>query len=125
MTLYRTILRKCRPIYKLGMFVLMIGMVLAGIGLAVGLFGKGWMICLIGIGCAAVGIIIGQVAEISLTNEMKNMVVSVTAKQAHELAARHLKASGDDVDDTEVFLGKFIGEMDWREKQKRKQNHDT
>ena len=125
MGLYRTILRKCRPIYRLGIFVLMVGMVLAAIGLVVGLFGKGWMILLIGVGCALAGIIIGQIAEICLTNEMKFLVESVTAKQAHDLAARHLKASGDDVDDTEVFLGKFIEETDWQEKQKSKQSHDT
>lgn len=125
MTPYRTILRECRPIYRFGIFMLMVGMAIAGIGLVVGLFGKGWIVCLIGIGFAVVGIIIGQAAEITLTNEMKNMVGSVTAKQAHELAVRHLKAIGDDVDDTEVFLGKFIEEMDWQEKQRRNQTHDT
>jgi hypothetical protein len=102
--------------------MLMVGMVVAGIGLVVGLFGKGWIVCFVGVGCGVVGIIIGQAAEVALTNEMKNMVESVTAKQAHDLAVRHLKAIGDDVDDTEVFLGKFIGEMDWKAKHP---NHDT
>ena len=125
MSLYRTILQKCRPIYQFGMFLLMVGMVVAVIGLIVIFFGKGWIVLLIGAGCAVAGIIIGQVAEISLTNEMKSLVESVTAKQAHDLAVQHLLAHGDDVDDTEVFLGKFIGAMDRQEKQERKQNHDT
>ncbi len=122
MTPYRTILRTCRPIYKFGVLVLMAGMILAGLGLVVGMFGKGWVTFLIGIGGAAVGIIIGQVAMVSLTNEMKFLAKSVTAKQAHDLAARHLQAHEDDVADTEVFLGKFIGEMDWQEKQREERN---
>jgi hypothetical protein len=125
MKLYKTILKNCRPIYKLGMLVLKIGMVLAAIGLVVGLLGKAWMTFLIGIGCAVVGIFIGQVALISLTNEMKLLVEPLTAKQAHDLAAQHLQAQGDDVDDTEVFLGKFSSDMDWQEKQKRMLHNDT
>lgn len=103
----------------------MVGMVLSAIGLIVGLFGKGWTLLLIGVGCAAVGILIGQVAECCLANEMKSLVDSVTAKQAHDMAAQHLQARGEDVDDTEVFLGKFIGEMDWQKKQKQKKSHET
>ncbi len=119
MSLYRKILQKCRPIYRFGMSLLIVGMVVFAIGLIVGLFGKGWMVLLIGVGCIVAGIIIGQVAEICLTNEMKFLVDSLTAKQAHDMAAQHLQARGPDVDDTEVFLGKFIVEMDWQEKEKK------
>jgi hypothetical protein len=106
------------------MQVLKIGMILAALGLLVGLFGKGWATILIGIGCAVLGILIGNVALISLTNEMKYLDESVNAKQAHDLAAQHLHAHGD-LDDSEVFLGKFVSDMEWREKQKRTEHNDT
>jgi hypothetical protein len=103
----------------------MVAMVSAIVGLVVGLLGKGWIVLLVSGACAVVGIIIGQVAEMCLANEMKFLVESVTAKEAHDLAARHLQSHGDDVDETGVFLGKFIADTDWREKQKKKQTHDT
>jgi hypothetical protein len=119
--MYKLILRKCRPIYRFGMFVLMVAMISAVMGLVVCLLGKGWIILLISGICAAFGIVIGQTAELCLANEMKFLVDSVTAKEAHDLAARYLRSHGDDVDETDVFLGKFIADQDWREKQKKKQ----
>ncbi len=122
---YSTILRNCRPIYRLGMFVLKIGFVIVSVGLVMGFLGKGWMILSIGVGCAVVGIIIGQAGEGSLANQMKNLDSSLSAKQVHDLAVRHLRATGDDVEDTEVFLGKFVGEMEWQERQKKKQGRGS
>lgn len=116
------ILRNCRPIYRFGLLVLKIGLIIALGGLVAALLGKGWKIGALGLGCAGLGIVIGQTAEICLTNKMKRLVESVTAKQVHDFAVQHLRATKDGADDTEVFLGKFIGEMDWQERQRRKQS---
>ena len=35
-------LRMCRPIYRLGVTLFWIGILLTGIGLVIGLFGRGW-----------------------------------------------------------------------------------
>src|SRR5690349_8962292 len=114
----RALVRKCRPIYRFGMLLVMVGIALCGAGLVARLLGKGWMTGLIGIGCAVSGIIVGQVAELALTSEMKFLVESVTPKQAHDFAVSHLQAYGEDVEDTDVFLGKFIAEMDQQGKQR-------
>ena len=115
----RTILRKCRPIYKIGTLVLQLGMLTIIIGLVGGWRGSGWLTLYIGIGCAVLGILIGQVAEGTLTNEIKIIIPSITAKQAHDLAAPHLQANGPDVDNTEVFLGKLIGELEYQNRKNR------
>ena len=115
----RTILRNCRPIYKLGTFLLQLGILAIIIGLVGGWRGSGWLTFYIGIGCTALGIIVGQIAEGTLTNEIKTIIPSVTAKQAHDLAAPHLQANGSDVDKTEVFLGKLVGELEHQDRRKR------
>ena len=119
--MYKMILRKCRQIYRFGIFILMVAMISAIIGSVICLLGKGWIVLVISGICAVVGIVIGQTAELCLANEMKFLVESVTAKEAHDLAARYLQSHGDDVDETGVFLGKFIADQGWREKQKKKQ----
>lgn len=89
-------------------------------GVVVGLLGKGWKVAVAGLGCAALGIITGQVAEISLASRIKFMFGHLTAKQVHDFAMEHLTAKARDADSTEVFLGKLVGEMEWKERQERK-----
>src|SRR5437016_5804993 len=113
----RTILRRSRPIYRLGTFVLKTGMMLTSLGLIVGLSGKGWIICLIGSGCVLAGVFIGQAAEVSLTGVIKHVDWSITANQAHDLDARYLQARDDEADDLEVFLGELVGEVEYQERQ--------
>jgi hypothetical protein len=115
----------CRLIYQTGVLLVAIGAVVTFAGLVIGLCGKGWITFFVGIGCVVFGWILGQVALHTVTNEMKLLVQSVTAKQASELAARHLNAKGDDADNTEVFLGQFIADMEWQERQNSKQGDDT
>lgn len=98
----------------------MVGMLLTVIGLVMGLSGRGWIVLLIGISCIVLGIITGKIPEIYLADRVKLIHESLTPKQAQELVARHLRARGDDADDTQVFLGKFGADIDWQKRQKRK-----
>jgi hypothetical protein len=100
--------------------VLKIGFILILAGLVVGLLGKGWKIAAGGLGCAVLGIITGQVAEISLTSRIKFMFGYLTAKQVHDFALAHLTVKTEEADPTEVFLGKLVGEMEWKERQEKK-----
>lgn len=110
-----TFLQMCRSIYRLGVTVFWIGILLTGIGLVIGLFGIGWTALTIGIGCVVLGIITSQIPVIHLGNEVKSIDESLTPKQASDLTSRHLRQRGDDINkpkDTEVFLGKFGGEVE-------------
>jgi ribosomal protein L7/L12 len=88
-----------------------IGILLTGIGLVIGLFGRGWTALVIGIGCVVLGIITSQIPVLHLGNEVKSIDESLTAKQASDLVSRHLRERSNDADDTEVFLGRFGGEV--------------
>ncbi len=107
-----TFLRICRPIYRLGVAVFWIGILLTGIGLVIGLFSRGWTALLIGISCVVPGIITSQIPVVYLGNEVQSIDESLTPKQVSDLVSRHLREHGDDADDTEVFLGKFCGEVE-------------
>jgi TPR repeat protein len=102
--------------------VFWIGMLLTGLGLVIGLFGRGWTALLIGIGCVVLGIITSQIPVVHLGKEMKSIDASLTPKRASDLASRHLRQRGDDINeprDTQVFLGKFGGEADVVRKHRR------
>lgn len=114
------VLQNCRSIYRFGLLVLKIGFIIIAVGFVVGLLGMGWKTAVVGVSCAALGIITGQIAESSLTNRMKFMFGYLTAKQVHDFAMEHLTAKNDEADETEVFLGKFVGEMEWKERQEGK-----
>jgi hypothetical protein len=102
-----TFLRMCRPIYQLGATVFWIGILLTGTGLVIGLFGKGWIVLVIGIGCVVLGMITSQIPVVHLGNAVKSIDESLTAKQASDLVSRHLRERGDDADGTELFLSAF------------------
>jgi hypothetical protein len=112
-------IKKCKPIYSIGMLLLMLGMILTMLSLILGLLNIGWKALVAGIGLSLIGYIIVQAALISLANELKYLDDSLTPKQAHDLAAQHLQSKGDDADDTEVFLGKFIADMESNKKRMR------
>jgi hypothetical protein len=114
-----TFLRMCRPIYRLGVSVFWVGILLTGIGLVVALFGSGWTALVIGIGCVAFGMTSYGSALIYLSNEVKLIDESLTAKQVSDLVSPHLSERGDDAEDTEVFLGRFGGEVDVVKKHRR------
>jgi Sel1 repeat-containing protein len=107
-----TFLRMCRPIYRLRVTVFWIGILLSGIGLVIGLFGRGWTALVIGIGFVVLGIITSQIPVVYLGNEVKLIDESLTPKQVSNLVSRHLREHGDGADDTAVFLGKFGGEVE-------------
>lgn len=81
-------LRMSRPIYKIGTVVLGIGMVLSVIGLAIGIFSKGWITLLIGIGCWVIGIVIRNVLKVYVASFIK---LYFDTKQATKDAKRHLQ----------------------------------
>jgi len=107
----------CRPIHKFGTFVLIIGMLLAIIGLVIGLFDKGWLSLLIGIGCSVFGIILGNIPKIYLTSFIKLYDDSLTAKQATKIVENHL--TDPNKKDTVYFLADFDDEQ---QKKKKQQN---
>ncbi len=102
-----TFLRMCRPIYRLGVGMFWIGILLTGVGLVIGLFGSGWTALVIGIGCVVLGIITSQIPVVHLGNEVKSIDESLTPKQASDVVSHHLRERGDDAVDTEFFLGAF------------------
>jgi len=101
------------------MLILMIGMLFICVGLTIGLFRKSWIALLCGIGITGLGIVIGNIPIVYLASQVKSIDPSLNAKQAHDLVVRHLREHGSEADDTKVFLGKFIGETEWRERQRR------
>jgi hypothetical protein len=102
-----TFLRMCRPIYRLGATVFWIGILLTGIGLVIGLFGRGWTALVIGISCVLLGIITSQIPVMRLSNELKSIDETLTPKQASDVVSRHLRERGGDANDTEFFLDAF------------------
>jgi hypothetical protein len=111
-------LKICRPLYRLGALILAIGALAVVGGLVVGVSGKGWTSLLIGIGLCLSGIIIGRIPEVYVANQLKFVHQPLTAKQAYDLVAQHLKAKGDDVEDTQVFLGRIVGELEHKERER-------
>jgi len=105
------------PMHRLGVAGFWFGILLTSIGLVIGLLGRGWIA--FGIGCVVIGIIISQIPVIYLSNEVKSIDESLTPKQASDLVLRHLRERGEDADDTEVFLGKFGGEVEVVKKHRR------
>ena len=115
-----TFLRMCRPMYKLGIALMRIGMVLSAIGLLVGLFGRGWMTFLIGIGCWAGSIIIGNIPTMYLASFIKLCDESLTAKQATEIVQSHLREPKNTSHDTEYFVQDIL---DGFERERRQHNN--
>jgi len=101
-------IKMCKPMYKLGIAMLIIGIVSVIICLVIALLGKGWIAFFIAFGFCVIAIIMGQISELYLVKHLKLIDESLTPKQAHLLAVQHLRDNSEDADDTEVFLGKFI-----------------
>lgn len=115
----RKILQNCRAIYRAGIFLLKVGLAAILAGLVIDVLGKGWTILVLGLGWVLGGIILGQLAEAVLVNKMKSLVARVTAREAHEVAVRYLQGTGGRADETELFLNKFVEEMERRRRQKK------
>lgn len=91
-------------------------MLLTIIGLALGLYGRGWMILLIGIGCCIVGITLGNIPKVYLASFVKLSDESITAKDATKIVEKHLQDR--ESKDTVYFLADF----DYEVRQKKKNN---
>jgi hypothetical protein len=100
-------LRICRPIYRVGNIILMLGIVLVAVGLIIGMIDEGWMILVIGIGGIVLGIITSQIPTIYLSKQLKTIDESLAPKQTSNLALEHLQKKGNDAEDTLVFLADF------------------
>ncbi|HEX3599672.1 MAG TPA: hypothetical protein VHU84_05980 [Lacipirellulaceae bacterium] len=114
-------LKICRPLYRLGGLILLIGTLAIVGGLVLGVLGNGWMSLLIGIGLCLVGIVVGRIPEVYVANQLKFVYHPLSAKQAYDLVAKHLRAKGADAEDTRVFLGRIVGELEYEQRQREKQ----
>ena len=98
--------------FRLGHTVFWLGVLLTGLGLLIGLFGRGWTALVIGFGFVLVGVITSQIPVVYVGNQVKMIDESLTAKQVSDLVSCHLAGHGDQAEDTAVFLGEFGGEVE-------------
>jgi hypothetical protein len=76
-------------------------MVLAIVGLAIEIFGAGWLILLVALGFCVVGVLMGNIPTVYLAYLVKFYAdfneVTLNPKQAYKIVEEHLR-SPDDVD---------------------------
>jgi hydroxyethylthiazole kinase-like sugar kinase family protein len=84
------------------------------IGLVIGLSGHGWLILIIASGCLIVATILSNIPNSYLVNIIKNYDPTISAKEATNIAQKHLQESG--WDDSSHFV---MNIMDGFERVKR------
>jgi|SRR6185437_1156055 len=107
-----------KPLYKASIFFIRIGMIAALIGLILGLFWKVWLILFLGLGCTITSLIVGNLPTHYLTSLLKAYDESLTAKEATNIAQKHLRESKESGTDTTIFVMDII---DGVERKKRKE----
>jgi hypothetical protein len=100
-----TFMRMCKPLYKIGTLTFKIGVVVTIIGLVLGLFGKGWIVLFIGIGCCAGGVFLYNLPTYYLARGFIQVYYKfITIKQSVDIAQNHLREPRIDSRDTISFV---------------------
>ncbi|MFI0492290.1 hypothetical protein [Flavobacterium sp.] len=100
------IIKICKPMYKMGIKFLTIGMILLAIGLAIALCINIWVTFFIGVFFVIVSVIMCNIPNVYLVSLIKAASNSMTSKQASKIVQTHLQQS--EGVNTLLFVQDFI-----------------
>ena len=117
----QTYMKMCKPVYRLGTFLIRIGMIVIPVGLILGLAGRRWVALFVGIGCVLIGSSVASFPNFYLVHFIKMYDEGITSKDATKIAQIHLREKRGTGQETKYFIYNIMGGC---EREKRLQNND-